>query len=250
VAVFFAMAGVCAGVCAGLCACGETRGLILGELSGDGSAFEAAFPDAAETDGGVHPEGGCAGCSYTIVLDGASSTAVQGGSTGTAFTDTCPGNQAVIGYQGFLTGPNVSILLVGGIQTLCGDLSLAGASGPVTTSAGDTLPMRGASQNSPWTQTCPANEVVVGFSGRSGSDLDQIAFVCAAWSAKPSGSGEAMTMGATDTLTSVGGDGGTPYQHACPPGELARGSTGGSGLWVDSFGLVCGTPSIVIDGGP
>jgi hypothetical protein len=230
---------------AGLCACGETRGLILGENAGDDGGFEASVLDAT---GGA--DGGCASCSYTIVLDGASSTAVQGGETGTPFTDTCPGNQAVIGYQGFLTGPNVSILLVGGVQTLCGELALAGAMGLVTTSAGATLPMRGASQDSPWTQMCPADQVVVGFIGRSGSDLDQVAFVCAPWSAKPSGSSEVMTMGTTVTLTPAGGEGGSPYQNACPPGQMARGSTGASGLWVDSFGLVCGTPTIAIDGGP
>jgi hypothetical protein len=187
------------------------------------------------------------GSSTTVVIGGQSTTTQQGGPTGTASTDVCPGNQAVIGYQGFVTGPEVGAVLVGAIQTVCGQLSLGTTpSGQLTTAAGATLPVRGSTQDSPWTQMCPADEVVVGFSGRSGAALDQVAFACAPWTV----SNGVLSAGAEVTLTAAGGDGGTPYQDGCPAGQLARGSNLRSGAWIDAFGLVCGTPSLSADGGP
>src|SRR5579859_2476574 len=77
--------------------CGETRGVILGEPAPEaGVVLEA----------GAAAEGGCVGCPRSIVLSGDAATPQQGGSTGgTPFGDTCPGEQVVIGYQGFLTDP-------------------------------------------------------------------------------------------------------------------------------------------------
>lgn len=40
-------------------------------------------------------------------------------------------------------------------------------------------------------------------------------------------------------LTSVGGAGGTPYETICPPGMVAIGIRGGSGIYIDNFQLVC-----------
>jgi hypothetical protein len=180
-------------------------------------------------------------------LSGVSLTAQQGGTTGTAYTDTCPGSQAVIGYEGFLTPPSVGLTLVGGIEALCGDMSFS-ASG-LMTSPGATLPIRGTSQESPWTQQCPAGEVVVGFSGRSGAALDQVAFVCAPLVISESDAGSVLGVGPETTLTAAGGDGGTPYDVACSPGQVARGSNLRSGEWVDAFGLVCAAPALVPVGG-
>jgi hypothetical protein len=157
----------------------------------------------------------------------------------------------VIGYGGFLTGPEVGATLVGAIQAVCGELSVGSApSDGVTIGAGATLPMRGATQDTPWSQMCPADEVVVGFSGRSGADLDQVAFECAPWTASNNVDGGVLSAGPTVTLPAAGGDGGTPFQDTCPPGQLARGSNLRAGAWVDAFGLVCGTPALAPDGGP
>ncbi len=109
--------------------------------------------------------------------------------------------------------------------------------------------MRGASQTSPWVSMCPADEVVVGFTGTSGSGFDQVAFVCAPLSAPEAGAGDPLSIGPTTTLASVGGSGSDAYQDACPSGQVARGSNSRSGEWVDAFGLVCGTPTLSLDGG-
>jgi hypothetical protein len=212
----------------GVAACGETSGIILGDVPP---------ADDAATDA-------CATCSTPVTLAGQTLTPQQGGTTGTAYTDLCPGDQAVIGYQGFLTPPSVGATLVGGLQALCGTIVVDGSSS--ATMAGASLPMRGASQDSPWTQRCPTGQVVVGFAGRSGADLDQVAFECAPWSASDAG----LSMGAYVTLPAAGGDGGTAFQQTCPAGQLARGDALRAGDWIDAFGLVCGTPVLAPDAGP
>jgi hypothetical protein len=232
-------------------ACGETKGVILGEFGASDAASGAPSVDAAPNAGlDAASDAGCA-CPSAVGLAGASTTAKQGGTTGTAFSDICPGNQAVVGFRGFLTAPQVGLILVGGIQALCGELALSGSSpARLTTRPGATLPMRGTSQASPWTQACPSDQVVVGFSGRSGIALDQVAVACAPWTASSDTAGAPLSMGQSVTLTAAGGDGGSPYVDPCPAGQLARGSAGQSGQWVDAFGLVCATPTASADAGP
>jgi hypothetical protein len=229
-------------------ACVGTTGLVLGETPApEDASSDAGLPGLAEDGVAPAPDAGCPTCTAPVALSGVSLTAQQGGTTGSPYTDTCPGSQAVIGYQGFLTPPSVGLTLVGGIEALCGDMSFS-ANG-LTTSAGAALPIRGTSQDSPWTQLCPTGEVVVGFSGRSGSALDQVAFVCATLVISDGDTGSVLAVGPQTTLTSAGGDGGMPYDVACSPGQVARGSNLRSGEWVDAFGLVCGVPVLVPVGG-
>jgi hypothetical protein len=224
-----------------LTACGETRGLILGELPLDDAGLAGLQVDA----------GGCLGCPIPVNLGGQSDTAAQGGTTGTPYTDTCPAGQAVIGFKGFLTAPSVGLLLIGAIQAQCGALVVIGSdSTAAATVAGPTLPMRGTSIDSPWTQSCPANEVVVGFFGRSGADLDQIAFECARWTPSSDGGSDELSVSSTTVTSSgIGGDGGSPFQNMCPPGEVARGTSLRAEGWIDAFALVCGTPALASDSG-
>jgi hypothetical protein len=216
-----------------------TEGLILGETP---VVIDAA---AAEEDAGAMRDAESPP-SLSPTLTGESLSAEQGGDGGTPYIDLCPGSQVVIGYRGFLTGPSVGLILVGGIQTLCGELSLSGSS--ITTTPGATLPVRGTSEASPWTQTCAANQIVVGFTGRSGIALDQVAFQCAAWSASGDG-GEALSSGSVVTLLAAGGGGGSPYANTCPAGQVARGNNLRAGEWVDAFGLVCGALALGPDDG-
>ena len=227
--------------------CGGTSGLILGETAVPeteaGLAVDAGF------------DAGCASCFTPIAWDATAETPQQGGTTGSPSVDTCPFNQAIIGYQGFLTPASVGLILVGGVQAICGELYLSASSNQVGTSVGVSLPLRGTSKASPWTQMCPANEVVVGFKGRSGDDLDQVAFECAPWIAQTSpgattDGGPSLTIGTVVTLAPAGGDGGTPYKNECPAGQLVVGDNLRSGEWIDAFGVVCATPMLEGDGGP
>jgi hypothetical protein len=238
----------------GLAGCGETRALILGEVpSPDAGLVVGTVPDAGLGEDAAIADAGCAACTLPVDLGDATSTSEQGGPTGTAYTDTCPSGQAVVGYQGFLTAPSVGLTLVGGIQAICGALVVS-ESPPyaLTTGPGVTLPLRGTSQTSPWTQMCPSDQIVVAFDGNSGVALDQVTFLCAPWSASSGVVGATLSMGAQVALPPVGGDGGMPFQDSCPAGQLAIGSTLRSGQWVDAFGLVCGTPVLAgpADAGP
>lgn len=228
-------------------ACGTTTGVVLGAPAAggpqpsEGSLAEASTPEAAG-------EGGSPLVDVSVEVNGDAATGEQGGATGTPFTDVCPDDEVVIGYQGFLSGPGVGLTLIGGIQTMCGSLSVNPSSpGQVLTAEGAILPLRGAGQGNAWTQSCPADQVVVGFAGRSGADLDQVAFECAPWAVEPDGGG-GLSAGVAVTLGAAGGDGGAPYMDTCPAGLLARGSVGRSGEWVDAFGLLCGTPALASAG--
>lgn len=223
-------------------ACGETRGVVLGDVPVVAQVDAAAF-DAGKT--GV----ACASCALPVTLSGASQTPSQGTDGGSPSLDLCPGNQVLVGFQGFLTPPSAGLTLIEGLAAMCAELSLVGPPpGPSTATAGATLAFHGASKGSAWTQICPADEVVVGFSGRSGSDLDQVAFECAPWTAESEGA--PLSMGSTVTLPAAGGDGGLPFEDSCPSGQLARGTSGRYGQWVNALALVCATPTLgASDGG-
>jgi hypothetical protein len=172
----------------------------------------------------------------------------RGGDGGIAHSDQCPANEAVIGYQGDVTDADAGLQtpVVSRIRTVCGTLSLDGtASNQVLVGPGATLPLRGLYSGPPWSQVCPANQVVVGFGGRSGDYLDQIGFECGHWVASASGGGTSFTMDTNTTLMPAGGDGGSAFPAvACPPGQMAIGTELRSGLFVDAFSLVCGTPPL------
>jgi hypothetical protein len=208
----------------GLLACGlETRGRILwGPVSEGGSQIDL--------------------------------TVQHGGTGGIAHSDTCPPNEAVIGYQGNITDADAGLQtpVVARIQTLCGALSLDGtASAQVLVGPGTTLPERGLWGGPLWSQVCPANQVVIGFGGRSGAFLDQIAFECGHWIELTAGGVISYAMDTTTTLVAAGGNGGSPFTAvACPYGQMAIGTALRSGDFVDAFSLVCGTPPVPADAGP
>jgi hypothetical protein len=223
--------------------CGdETRGLVLGEVD---SGFPITTIDAA----GAVVDAGCGECdaSSAVLLDGETTTAQHGGDGGVAYLDTCPGNQAVIGYQGYvaLFDGGQELELVGRLQTVCGALSLEGPSmDQVVTTPGATLTARGETPDQAWTQMCPTNQIVVGFEGHSGQYLDRVAFTCAHWTAMHTANGTVLVRDAIDTASPQGGDGGTAFQESCPVGQVARGSAIRAGFWIDSLALICATPTL------
>ncbi len=71
----------------------------------------------------------------------------------------------------------------GVVTRLAADLRNSGASpppmGPVTIAAGVTLTMRGSISTTPWTRTCPTDQVVVGFAGSASNFLTDLVVYCA-----------------------------------------------------------------------
>jgi hypothetical protein len=181
-------------------------------------------------------------------------TSEHGGDGGIAHSDTCPPNQAVIGYQGEVTDADGGLVtpVVSRIETVCGVIGLDGtATNEVVVGPGSTLPERGLYNGSAWAQMCPTNQVISGFVGRSGSFLDQISFQCGHFIATTSGADPSFTTDTTTMLAAAGGGGGDAFPAVpCPPGQMAIGTALRSGFFVDAFSLICGTPPIPGDAGP
>jgi hypothetical protein len=181
----------------------------------------------------------------SAVLVGSDSTTQAGNLTGgTAYNDACPAGQVLTGLGGS-TSTTTTAAINRQIAGHCGVLQISGAT--VTIKAGATLPTRGAAGPAPFTRDCPANQVVVGYSGRAGLLVDQIVLTCAPLSSTASATtGAALSVGATtSTVSAVGGTGGTaltPVQ--CPTGEVATTTRLRAGDNLDAFGLACAKPTV------
>ena len=115
----------------------------------------------------------------------------------------------------------------------------------MTIQAGASLPTRGKAGTSSWTSNCPANQVVVGFSGRSGLLVDQIALRCAPLGVSSATSGSSLTVGTATSLGAIGGTGGSAFAAVnCPTGEVATMARVRTGDNLDAFGLACAKGTI------
>jgi hypothetical protein len=149
----------------------------------------------------------------------------------------------VIGYQGYLH-PNG---YHGQIQAQCGIPSISG-SGPyaITIATGALTTLEGLQGDGVlWTLACPANQVVVGFSGRSGALLDFLSPDCAPLSITGSPGSYAVTLGAATSVPGVGDSGGSAFSDTtCPAGEVATENHLRAGDGIDYFGIGCSTPVV------
>jgi hypothetical protein len=162
-------------------------------------------------------------------------------SGGVAYDDACPDGQAVMGYHGFLTSAPYN----GKIQALCGTLAI-GPGPAVTVTPGATLDLRGNVGATEWTRTCGTDQVVVGFSGRSGALVDQLTFECAPLDISLQGNTYAIAVGQKSLLAPVGGTTGSAFDLTeCPAGAIATVSHIRAGDNIDAFGLGCSTVSLV-----
>jgi hypothetical protein len=97
------------------------------------------------------------------------------------------------------------------------------------------------------TQTCPPNEMVLAFTGRSGSDIDQIAIICAPILIEGTYPNYRMSIGESDQRPPVGNGGGVPFDViSCPPGQVAIGHEGRAATIINTLGLFCATPTLVL----
>jgi cysteine-rich repeat protein len=177
--------------------------------------------------------------SVNLSIAAAGSTAQRGNTAGgTPYADACPTGQVMVGIDGTAGAWFTQI------QAVCGALSIS-ASLEVTVGAGATLPLRGNIVGSPLTSRCPANQMVVGFAGRAGGLMDQIALRCAPLLVTETESGYSVTRGVVTALTPAGGTGGAAFPDTdCGTGQIASGANIRAGDSVDAFGLLCGQPSV------
>lgn len=217
---------------------GGTTG-VAGTVGGAGAAARAPGGGATAAAGSATvPQAGAPGVSE-LVLTGFMATTRHGGTTTTPYSDTCPGNEALIGLRG--TVGNVGVTLVSSIQGICGVLLVNAGDPSIATSFETDLPVRGGT-GSAWEQSCPAGQVVIGFAGNAGSGLDSVSVRCGSLAVQ--GSSIGVTAGAT--LPEAGGNGGTPFTDGCSSGQVARGLNliVNDGHWVDALGMTCGLPML------
>jgi hypothetical protein len=245
-------AGGSAGGASGMPDAGQA-GAGIGGASGSGAGGGASgaggtSAGAGGASGGKVDAGVDSGpiCPAGVSVSGQNATPGHGARdiTDVLYTDTCPQGQVTIGYTGYVdTRAPAS---VGRIQTLCGTLSVTSTgSCQVTATPQAPLPMRGTVGTLMFDETCPANQVVVGFQGRSSVVLDQVGFLCAPLTISRAGTRYTLAIGSTTATPRAGGTGGTAFVEPCPDGQIARGTNvtiyGG---FVGAFGLICGTPAL------
>jgi hypothetical protein len=113
----------------------------------------------------------------------------------------------------------------------------------ISVSSGATLPLHGLKGQILWASTCPPNQVVVGFGGRSGLYVDQLLLRCAPLVVN--GPPYTIARGTITALPPVGGTGGQPFPTTdCSAGQVATVSRILAGDYIDAFGLSCSTPAL------
>jgi hypothetical protein len=228
-------------------AIGGRGGATGGATNDAGSSREDANDagDGADEDGARPPRP----TAITITGETASPSASPSASGG-AYGLTCPPDSAVIGYKGTVNNPDASVNYLRSFQAICGALSVTGSSTyAVETSAGNSLAQVGQT-NGELVQNvmCPPNTVVVGFGAHSGSFIDSIAFTCAPLEITTEAESYTLSIGPSVSLPAIGGPRGMTLTDArCPAGSIAVGHAGKAGRDINSFGLLCGTPSLVVE---
>jgi len=192
-----------------------------------------AMPDLAADVGPPLP---------VIAFTDSSSIIHAPGTGGTAFDAPCGGaSQALIG----LFGTSGGVVGLNSVQGNCGVIEVAGTvSYQLTTRASATLGPFGPVRPTSHDGSCPANEVIVGFEGGSGSWINYLHVYCAGLSITGSAGNYTVTVGAPfKVATRLGPVGGTPFPaRYCPAGQIATGILGAAGSAIDRFGLHCAKP--------
>ncbi|MCA9612750.1 MAG: hypothetical protein KC586_08360 [Myxococcales bacterium] len=215
----------------------------------DGTACDTGnFCAWADACGGGTCSGTVTDCAPRgAFVPGTTNTTLRGGGGGGAFLQACPAGSVMVGVAGAVASGFYSGVLTQ-VATLCSTLDVS--TGAVVLGAPVRVPPTGGAGgvtgSGAATATCPAGEVVVGFSGRSGSFVNNVALRCAPLTLTGDAmSGFAFSVGATSGGAAIGSGSGSAFGATdCAAGEVARGSVGRSGDVVDGFGLRCGTPQL------
>jgi hypothetical protein len=168
---------------------------------------------------------------------------------GTSFNQRCRTNEVLIGYRGTVDPPEVIVNYLRTFTAVCGTLSITGTNTfAVTATQAETLTTQGTQTGSMMqTATCPANQVVVGFSGRAGGFVDALTFSCARLTISGSSPNFTLSIGTPNDTSAIGGPGGMPFAAiACPAGTIAVGHAGRADIDVQAFGLLCARPTLQV----
>ena len=206
------------------------------ERRADGSvsdgAIDARVVDAADSMMPPPP---------TITLGSNQNTNLKGSDIGTSFAETCPGDQVLIGLDGYVQPDGLELLTA--ISGTCGSLHVQADGTTVTVQTEGGLPLYGDTNFAgPFSLQCPANQVVVGFEGNAGTAVDSATIQCAPLTIQ----GGMIAIGTVTTLLPApGGTAGTPYNEPCQLGRIARGRFGYYDSILEGIGLTCSLPTVV-----
>ena len=216
-----------------------TGGVVVPTDAGSGGAVGDAGLEVGGTEAGD-----AAPLSHPEVLMGAQALMLQGNVTGgSQYQDNCPAGQALIGFSGSVNNTDVAASVNRQITAVCGVIAIDGTT--VTIKVGATLTTRGMAGVSAWVRGCAANQVMVGFSGRNGTLVDQLAFSCAPLTVSSAAVGTTLMAGAQTALAAIGGNGGAAFGPInCPAGQIGSGAVVRTGTELDAFGMVCSKAEI------
>jgi hypothetical protein len=239
-----------------------------GAMGGAGSSVTNGGGAGSGGDAGAGGAGGGGGVAGSSNVDGGSDASMHARPTGvrvdatstpsgqqsasasgTAYHQSCATDEVVIGYTGTTDSPDAAMNQLRTFRAVCASLSISGIDTfAVNTTSKEILPvvgtMPGADQQ---TQLCPNDQVVIGFAGKSGSDIDQIVLLCAPLTIARAGSSYALSLGSETSRPPLGGPGGSPFAAIhCPAGQVATGNEGRAAFTINAFGLLCGTPTLVV----
>ncbi len=227
--------GACSTGLAGVCAAGR-----IDCAGGRLTCTQLAPPSSEVCDGldnncagGVdegNPGGGLACSTGRPGVCAAGTTRCSGGSV------TCEQNVAASGE------------VCDGLDNNCAGGVDDGCPTGLTLSAGATSPSFGGTGGIAYTTNCAAGSAMVGFTVRSGGEVDAVGARCAPLGLNQSTATTPYTYtvatGAVSNLTQYGGSGGTAASAACPTGQVVIGVNVRADARLDRLQWVCGTLSV------
>lgn len=149
-----------------------------------------------------------------------------GGTTGEAYTRTCPRDQAVVGYSGRSGARTDSIVIS------CEPLSGLNRAGGVPT---ELAAVGGAGGDERAYRRCGAEGVARGLYGRSGASVDAVGMLCR--SEDTAAAFPFFTASKTNALGNT--TGGVPFALSCHSDEVLVGVNGRSGAFLDKLAPLC-----------
>ncbi|MCB9705006.1 MAG: DUF4215 domain-containing protein [Myxococcales bacterium] len=185
-------------------------------------------------------------------------TEVFGGS-GEMFSDTCPKDQVIFGFEGWYGNfggvwNEANDNYHGQIRGLCGipSISVENDAFVVTVTPGALLPLRGGTAGQApeiWSRTCPPGDVLVSFKGRYGDLVDGLIFGCAKPKILEDADGYSLAMGPLLYLPeATASNGGAPFpEQLCPTSQVAIGQVTvvEPEVILHGFGMLCGEGGLV-----